>query len=107
MTELHQCKAALGTERAATINFTKARAQARAIIIAINLKGTPHPTFAKASQNMAAATALLDTLLTLSTDGVGKVYRQLKDVLGVDAEQQAQRWADVSISSPGRSKAGR
>jgi hypothetical protein len=36
------------------------------------------------------ATVLLDTLPMPSTDGVGKVYRQLKDTLSVATEQQAE-----------------
>jgi hypothetical protein len=36
MTELHQCKAALGTEHTATIDYTKAQARARAIVVTIN-----------------------------------------------------------------------
>jgi hypothetical protein len=54
---------------------------------------------------------LLDTLPTPSTDRVDKVYRQLKDFLIITAMQQEesslQRWAKVSISSLGRSKATR
>jgi hypothetical protein len=72
----------LGIERAATIDFTKIRARARATTTAINHEGTPHPTFARASQNVATTVALLDTLPAPSTDGVGKVYHQLKDILG-------------------------
>jgi hypothetical protein len=75
MIELHQRKAVLGTEWAATIEFTKAQARAWAVVVAIDHEGMPHPTFARASQNVAATTALLDTLPTPSTDGVGKVYR--------------------------------
>jgi hypothetical protein len=58
---------------------------------------------------MAVAIALLDTLPVPSTNGVGTVYHQLKDILGVAAEQQAesslQRWDKVSILSPSYSKA--
>jgi hypothetical protein len=58
---------------------------------------------------MAVAATLLYTLPVPSTDGVVKVYHQLKDILGVAAEQQAesslQRWAEVSVSSSGDSKA--
>jgi hypothetical protein len=78
MTELHGCKATLGMEWVTTIEFTKARAWAWAIAATINHEATPHPTFAKASQNMAVATTLLDNLPAPCTDGVGKVYRQLK-----------------------------
>jgi hypothetical protein len=107
--KLHRRKAALGTERAATINLIKARAQARAIAAAINREGMLRPTFARASQNVAVAVALLDTLPEPSTDRVDRLYCQLKGILGVAAEQQAenslQRWAEVSVSSPGGSKA--
>jgi hypothetical protein len=52
---------------------------------------------------------LLDTLPPPSTDGVDRVYRQLKGILSVAAEQQAesllQRRDEVSISSLGRSNA--
>jgi hypothetical protein len=69
----------------------------------------PPPTFPNASQNVAAAATLLDTLLEPSTNGVNKVYQQLKNILGVVAEQQVdsslQRQAEASISSSGRSKA--
>jgi hypothetical protein len=50
----------------------------------------PHPTFARASQNMAATATLLDTLPMPSTDGIDMVYHQLKDILGVATEQQAE-----------------
>jgi hypothetical protein len=57
------------------------------------------------------AAALLNTLPMPSTNRVDWVYRQLKDILGVAAEQQAksslQQWVEVSVSSPGRSKASR
>jgi hypothetical protein len=45
------------------------------------------PTFTRASQNVAAAAALLDTLPTPSIDGVGKVYQQLKNILGTTTAQ--------------------
>jgi hypothetical protein len=77
-------------KRATTIDFTKARAQARPIAAAINHEGTPRPTFTTASQNMAAAVALLETLPTPSTEGVDRVYHQLWDILGVAAGQQAE-----------------
>jgi hypothetical protein len=111
MTELHRCKATPGMDRAVTIDFTKGLARARAVVAAINHEGTPHPSFARASQNVATTTTLLDTLPTPSTDEVGKLYQQLKDILGVATEQQAgssfQRRAIVSLSSPGHSKANR
>jgi hypothetical protein len=96
-------------EQPVTIDLTEAWAQARVVAAAINREGPPRPTFTRASQNVAVAAALLDTLLVPSTDGVDKVYRQLKDILGITAVQQAessfQRRAEVSISSPGHSKA--
>jgi hypothetical protein len=58
---------------------------------------------------MAAAATLLDTLPMPSTDGIDMVYHQLKDILGVATEQQAesslQRQVKVSVLSLGRSKA--
>jgi hypothetical protein len=78
----------LGTEQATAINYTKARSQARAIAVAINHEGTPHPTFPRASENVATTIALLDTLPVPSTDGVSKVYQQMKNILGVAIEQQ-------------------
>jgi hypothetical protein len=51
------------------------------------------------------AVALLDTLPTPSTDWVDMVYHQLRDILIVATEQQAERllqwWVEVSFSSPG------
>jgi hypothetical protein len=53
--------------------------------------------------------AALDTPPTPSTDEVDSMYHQLRDTLGVATEQQMesslQRWAKVSVSSSGRSKA--
>jgi hypothetical protein len=111
LTELHHHKFALGIERPITVDLTKAWAWARFIAATITRDGSPHPTFARASQNVATAVALLVTLLVPSADGVDKVYYQLKDILGVAATQQAesslQRWVEVSISSLGHSKANR
>jgi hypothetical protein len=45
------------------------------------------PTFTRASQNVAAPAALLDTLPVPSTDSVGKVYQQLKNILGIATAQ--------------------
>jgi hypothetical protein len=67
------------------------------------------PTFTRASQNKAVAAALLDTLPMPSTNGVDGVYHQLKDILSIATEQQAesslQQWVEASISSPSHSKA--
>jgi hypothetical protein len=58
---------------------------------------------------MATVDALLDTLPAPSTDGVDKVYQQLKNILGHPTAQQVesslQRQEEVSILTPGRSKA--
>jgi hypothetical protein len=93
------------------VDLTKTQARARAVATAINREGVPCPTFTRASQNMAAAAALLHTLPTPSTNRVDKVYRQLKDILGIVAMQQAesslQRRAEILISSLGHSKASR
>jgi hypothetical protein len=50
-------------------------------------RGGQRPTLARASQNMATVTVLLDTLLAPSTDGMDKVYQQLKTILGTAATQ--------------------
>jgi hypothetical protein len=39
---------------------------------------------------MVVAAVLLDTLPAPSTDAVDRVYHQLRDILGVAAEQQAE-----------------
>jgi hypothetical protein len=70
-------------ERATTINFTMARARSRAIATAINREEALLPTFARASQNVAAAVTLLDTLPVPSMDRADKVYCQLKDIHSV------------------------
>jgi hypothetical protein len=85
MIELHRHKAMLGTEQAAAIGYAKAGARARAVAIAINNEAMPPPTFHWASQNIAVATTLLDTLPTPSTDGISKVYQLLKNNLSVAA----------------------
>jgi hypothetical protein len=48
---------------------------------------TQRPTIAWARQNMIVAAAFLDTLPTPSTDRVGKVYQQLKNILNTAAAQ--------------------
>jgi hypothetical protein len=53
-------------------------------------EGQQLPIFTMASQNMAAVTALLDTLPVPSTNGVGKVYQQLKNILGTAVTQQVE-----------------
>jgi hypothetical protein len=81
LTELHHRKATLEMERATSIDFTKARAQARAVTTAVDHEGP------QASQNVVAAATLLDTLPMPSIDGVDKVYHQLKDILDVATTQ--------------------
>jgi hypothetical protein len=99
----------LETEGSGMINLAKARARARAVVTTMNHDRAPRPTFSRASQNVVATTALLDTLPTPSSDGADKVYLQLKGTLSVTAMQKAesslQRRAKISISSPGHSKA--
>jgi hypothetical protein len=55
------------------------------------------------------AAALLDTLPAPSTDGVSKVYHQLKDILSIVTEQQVEsllQWrGEGSFLSSGHSKA--
>jgi hypothetical protein len=41
------------------------------------------PAFTRASQIMVTAASLLNALLVPSTDGVDRVYRQLKDILSI------------------------
>jgi hypothetical protein len=59
---------------------------------------------------VAAVVALLDMLSAPSTDGVGMVYQQLKNILGTTAVQQAestlQHRVKASISTPNHSKVG-
>jgi hypothetical protein len=88
--ELHRHKATLGMERDTTFDFTKAWAHPRDIVATINHEGTSHPNFARASQNVVTIMSLLDTLPAPSTGGVDKVYHQLRDILGIATEQQAE-----------------
>jgi hypothetical protein len=68
------------------------------------------PTFARASQNVAATTTLLDTLPIPSTDGVGELYQQLVNILGIAATQQAesslQHQVEASVLTPDHSRQG-
>jgi hypothetical protein len=73
------------------IHLNQVKARTRAIADAINREGAPCPTFARASQNMAAVAALQDTLPASFTEGVDKVYHQLKDILGAATAQQVER----------------
>jgi hypothetical protein len=93
------------------VDLTTAQVGARDVTTPINHNRAPRPAFARDNQNMATAAMLLDTLPAPSTDEVDRVYHQLKHIFSITAAQQAesslQRWAEVSISNPGRSKAGR
>jgi hypothetical protein len=70
-----------------------------------------YPAFVRASQNVAVATTLMDTLPAPSNDQMDKVYCQLNNSVNIAATSQAERSlqhrAEVSVSSPGRSKVGR
>jgi hypothetical protein len=70
----------------ATIDFTNAQARARSVTTTINHVRMPRPTFTWASQNVDVVAALLDTLPMPSTNGLGKVYRQLRIIVGVATE---------------------
>lgn len=111
MAELRQRQTELAAEQGRRVDATSARARARDVAAAINQDGAPRPTFARASQNVAAAAALLGTLPAPSTDAVGQVYHQLREILNVAAEQQAasslQRRAESTVASPGRSRGTR
>jgi hypothetical protein len=87
ITKLHHRKSTLETEHTIKVEFTNARARARDIIAAINREGARCPTFARTSQNMVMAAALLDTLPAPSTNRVDKVYCQLKDILSITTVQ--------------------
>jgi hypothetical protein len=77
LSELHHCKTTLETARCVTVDLPTSRAQARDVATAINHNGLPRLAFTGASQNMAAAVTLLDTLRVPSTNRVGRVYHQL------------------------------
>jgi hypothetical protein len=55
------------------VDLTTTRAQAKGVAPAISLKGCHHPAFTRASQNMAATIALLDSLLPPSVRWGGQV----------------------------------
>jgi hypothetical protein len=77
----HHRKPTLEIEWTVMVDLTNTRAQARDVIAATNHEEPPCPTFTRASQTLAIVAALLDTLPTPSTDGVDKVYHQLKYTL--------------------------
>jgi hypothetical protein len=111
LAELHHCKFKLESERDIMVDFTTAWAQGMNVITTINCDGVPRLAFARANQNVAATIALLDTLPAPYVDEVDKVYRQLKEIIGITTAQQVERslqhQAEISISSPGRSKGSR
>jgi hypothetical protein len=78
--------------------------------VTTNLEERQLPTFVRANQNVAAMAVLLDTLPVPSTDRVGKVYQQLKNILGTVVAQQVesslQHRVEASISTLDCSKAG-
>jgi hypothetical protein len=63
------------------VDLTATRAQAKGVAPAISCEGGQHPAFARASQNMAIALALLDMLPPPSTDGVEWLYHELGEIL--------------------------
>jgi hypothetical protein len=111
VTELHHNKLTLEIERDITVDLTNGRARARDVITAINREGEQRPALAKASQNVVMGVTPLDTLLAPSADATGKVYCQMKDILGTTAVQQVESslkcQAKVSVSSLGHSKVNR
>jgi hypothetical protein len=84
-----------------TVDLTTVWAKARDVTANNNRKGTKCPAFARASQNMATVATLLNTLLALPSNEVKKVYRQLKDILGIFTMNQV----ESSLQRPLRSRA--
>jgi hypothetical protein len=74
LADLHQCESILDANQVTTTNC----------------EGQQLPSFTKASQNVAAATALLDTFPVPSINEVAKVYQQLKNILDIATTQQAE-----------------
>jgi hypothetical protein len=90
LAELHHCKFTLEIEQCVTVDLTNASAQGRDVTAIINHEGQPQVAFTKASQNVAASAALLDTLPVPSTNRVDRVYHQLKDILGITTAPQVE-----------------
>jgi hypothetical protein len=65
----------LEVEWATMVDLTSARVWARDVTVTINHEGAQCLTFARASQNVVVAAALLETLPAPSADGVDMVYR--------------------------------
>jgi hypothetical protein len=55
------------------------------------------PSFARASQNVDTAAALLDTLPAPSADGVGDVYHRLRNILGTAMSYPVPRERERSL----------
>ena len=62
LTEHQRRREALDTEQGRLVNNTTARVRARHVAAALSRDEAPRAPFARASQNVAAATALLETL---------------------------------------------
>jgi hypothetical protein len=90
LAELHDRMSVVEMEWAMMVVLTNGWAQARDVTATINHEGTQRPTFARASQNVAMIDVLLDTLPAPTTDGVDKVYHQLKDIIDITTMQQAE-----------------
>jgi hypothetical protein len=71
---LPQHKPTLEAERILAVDLTSNRAQANGGAPTIRHEGDQCSAFAKASQNMATAAMLLDTLPPPSTDEVDRLY---------------------------------
>jgi hypothetical protein len=65
------------------VDLTTSCAWARDVTAAISHEGTQCLAFARASQNVATAVVLLDTLPAPFTDGVDRMYHQPKEVLSI------------------------
>ena len=111
LAELQRRQEALDTEQGRQVNNTAARVRARHVAAALSRDEAPRAPLARASQNVAAATALLETLPEPSSGEVGRVYDRLKKILNIAAIQQAesslQRRAEITVSSPGHSMGAR
>jgi hypothetical protein len=92
LAELRHCKSTLDTKWVIIVNLTNAQPSDRDLTTAINREGAQCPAFARASQNMVVMAALLDTLPTPTTDGVNKVYHQLKEILGIADTHQVESY---------------
>jgi hypothetical protein len=85
-------KPALEAERILMMDLTITRAQSKGVTPAISHEGGggQHPTFARASQNVAIVATLLDMLPPPSIDGVDWLYHQLGEILTIATTPQAE-----------------